>query len=277
MAAVDPLRLYLKEINSIPQVTEEEIKELYKAMAKGDENAKKRMIEGNLRLVVNLAKHYTRQSMYGLDFLDYIEEGNLGLIKAIEKYDPKSGYKFSTYAYWWIRQYIQRAILNQSKSIYIPVYAYDTIKKLIRVSEQLQQELERRPTTKELSDKLQFSMTKTRRFLQDMSVFEKAASLDSEIEDNTDIFLKDLIPDEERYSPDQAFSILKMHDELNEIMGKLTDLEMEVIKLRFGFYDGKRYTLRQIGKMKKLTHERIRQIEKKALERLKRIAARMNL
>lgn len=277
MTAVDPLRLYLKEINSIPQVTEEEIQELYKAMEKGDENAKKRMIEGNLRLVVNLAKHYTRQSMYGLDFLDYIEEGNLGLIKAIEKYDPKSGYKFSTYAYWWIRQYIQRAILNQSKSIYIPVYAYDTIRKLIRVSEQLQQELERRPTTKELSDKLQFSVTKTKRFLQDMSVFEKAASLDSEIEDNTDIFLKDLIPDEERYSPDQAFNILRMHDELNEIMGKLTSIEIEVIKLRFGFYDGKRYTLRQIGKMKKLTHERIRQIEKKALERLKRIAARMNL
>ena len=173
---LDSVKLYMQELRTLPQASEEEMAELFPKIKKGDGEAKKRLIEGNLRLVISIAKRY---SCYGLDFLDLIEEGNVGLIKAIEKYDPKMGYNFSTYAFWWIRQYIQRAILNQTKTIHIPLYAYEAIKKLINVSEEMRRELERQPTTAELAKKLRLSIKKTRKFLQEIQVFERVGSLDS--------------------------------------------------------------------------------------------------
>jgi len=264
----------MQELRTITQVTEKEMAELFPKIKKGDEQAKKRMIEGNLRLVISIAKRY---SCYGLDFLDLIEEGNVGLIKAIEKYDPKMGYNFSTYAFWWIRQYIQRAILNQTKTIHIPLYAYEAIKKLINVSEKMHEELERQPTTAELAKKLRLSLKKTRKFLQEIQVFEKVGSLDSPLGDKFDIFLKDLVPDEKKESPDYVVDLIKSHEELAEILKKLTPQELKVVKLRYGMVDGKGYNLREVGEKMNLSRERIRQIEKRAVERLKKIVLRTQL
>ena len=272
--SLDSVKLYMQELRTITQVTEKEMAELFPKIKKGDEQAKKRMIEGNLRLVISIAKRY---SCYGLDFLDLIEEGNVGLIKAIEKYDPKMGYNFSTYAFWWIRQYIQRAILNQTKTIHIPLYAYETIKKLINVSEKMHEELERQPTTAELAKKLRLSLKKTRKFLQEIQVFEKVGSLDSPLGDKFDIFLKDLVPDEKKESPDYVVDLIKSHEELAEILKKLTPQELKVVKLRYGMVDGKGYNLREVGEKMNLSRERIRQIEKRAVERLKKIVLRTQL
>lgn len=273
-SSIDSVKLYMQELRTIPQVTEKEMAELFPKIKKGDGKAKKRMIEGNLRLVISIAKRY---SCYGLDFLDLIEEGNVGLIKAIDKYDPKMGYNFSTYAFWWIRQYIQRAILNQTKTIHIPLYAYETIKKLINVSERMHEELERQPTTAELAKKLRLSIKKTRKFMQEIQVFEKVGSLDSPLGDKFDIFLKDLIRDEEKESPDHVVDLIKSHEELAQILKKLSPQEVKVIKLRYGMVDGKGYNLREVGEKMNLSRERIRQIEKRAIERLKKIVIRTQL
>jgi RNA polymerase sigma factor (sigma-70 family) len=273
-SSLDSVKLYMQELRTISQVTEQEMAELFPKIKKGDDKAKKRVIEGNLRLVISIAKRY---SCYGLDFLDLIEEGNVGLIKAIEKYDPKMGYNFSTYAFWWIRQYIQRAILNQTKTIHIPLYAYETIKKLLNVSERMREELARQPTTAELAKKLRFSIKKTRKFLQEIQVFERVGSLDSPLGDKFDIFLKDLIRDEEKESPDRVVDLIKSHEELAEILKKLSPQELKVIKLRYGMVDGKGYNLREVGEKMNLSRERIRQIEKRAIERLKKIVIRMQL
>ena len=273
-SSLDSVKLYMQELRTIPQITEQEMAELFPKIKKGDGKAKKRMIEGNLRLVISIAKRY---SCYGLDFLDLIEEGNVGLIKAIEKYDPKMGYNFSTYAFWWIRQYIQRAILSQTKTIHIPLYAYETIKKLIHVSERMREELERQPTTAELAKKLRLSIKKTRKFLQEIRVFERVGSLDSPLGDKFDIFLKDLIRDEEKESPDRVVDLIKSHEELAQILKKLSPQELKVIKLRYGMVDGKGYNLREVGEKMRLSRERIRQIEKRAIERLKKIVIRMQL
>ncbi len=271
---LDSVKLYMQELRTIPQVTEQEMVELFPKISKGDSKAKKRMIEGNLRLVISIAKRY---SCYGLDFLDLIEEGNVGLIKAIDKYDPKMGYNFSTYAFWWIRQYIQRAILSQTKTIHIPLYAYEAIKKLINVSERMREELARQPTTAELAKKLRFSIKKTRKFMQEIKVFERVGSLDSPLGDKFDIFLKDLIREEEKGSPDHVVDLIKSHEELAQILKKLTPQELKVIKLRYGMVDGKGYNLREVGEKMDLSRERIRQIEKRAIERLKKIVLRMQL
>ncbi|MFB0528305.1 MAG: RNA polymerase sigma factor RpoD/SigA [bacterium] len=273
-SSLDSVKLYMQELRTIPQVTEKEMAELFPKIKKGDGRAKKRVIEGNLRLVISIAKRY---SCYGLDFLDLIEEGNVGLIKAIEKYNPQMGYNFSTYAFWWIRQYIQRAILNQTKTIHIPLYAYETIKKLINVSERMHEELERQPTTAELAKKLRLSIKNTRKFLQEIQVFERVGSLDSPLGDKFDIFLKDLIRDEEKESPDYVVDLIKSHEELAEILKKLSPQELKVIKLRYGMVDGKGYNLREVGERMNLSRERIRQIEKRAIERLKKIVLRMQL
>ena len=273
-SSLDSVKLYMQELRTIPQITEQEMAELFPKIKKGDGKAKKRMIEGNLRLVISIAKRY---SCYGLDFLDLIEEGNVGLIKAIEKYNPKMGYNFSTYAFWWIRQYIQRAILSQTKTIHIPLYAYETIKKLIHVSERMHEELERQPTTAELAKKLRLSIKKTRKFLQEIRVFERVGSLDSPLGDKFDIFLKDLIRDEEKESPDRVVDLIKSHEELAEILKKLSPQELKVIKLRYGMVDGKGYNLREVGEKMHLSRERIRQIEKRAIERLKKIVIRTQL
>jgi len=273
-SSLDSVKLYMQELRTITQVTEQEMAELFPKIKKGDGKAKKRVIEGNLRLVISIAKRY---SCYGLDFLDLIEEGNVGLIKAIDKYEPKMGYNFSTYAFWWIRQYIQRAILNQTKTIHIPLYAYETIKKLLNVSERMREELARQPTTAELAKKLHFSIKKTRKFLQEIQVFERVGSLDSPLGDKFDIFLKDLIRDEEKESPDRVVDLIKSHEELAEILKKLSPQELKVIKLRYGMVDGKGYNLREVGEKMDLSRERIRQIEKRAIERLKKIVIRMQL
>lgn len=272
--SLDSVKLYMQELRTIPQVTEKEMAELFPKIKKGDEQAKKRMIEGNLRLVINIAKRY---SCYGLDFLDLIEEGNVGLIKAIEKYDARMGYNFSTYAFWWIRQYIQRAILNQTKTIHIPLYAYESIKKLISVSEKMREELERQPTTAELAKRLRLSIKKTRKFLQEIQVFERVGSLDSPLGDKLDIFLKDIVREEEKESPDYVVDLIKSHEELAEILKKLTPQELKVIKLRYGMVDGKGYNLREVGEKMSLSRERIRQIEKRAVERLKKIVLRTQI
>lgn len=273
-ASLDSVKLYMQELRTLPQVTEQEMTELFPKIKKGDGKAKKRMIEGNLRLVISIAKRY---SCYGLDFLDLIEEGNVGLIKAIEKYNPQMGYNFSTYAFWWIRQYIQRAILSQTKTIHIPLYAYEAIKKLINVSERMQEELKRQPTTAELAKKLRLSIKKTRKFLQEIQVFEKVGSLDSPLGDKFDIFLKDLIRDEGKESPDHVVDLIKSHEELAKILKKLSPQELKVIKLRYGMVDGKGYNLREVGERMDLSRERIRQIEKRAIERLKKIVVRMQI
>lgn len=274
MATNDSIRLYMHELRTIPPVTEEEIKKLYKQMKKGDKEAKKRMIEGNLRLVVSIAKHY---SCYGLDFLDLIEEGNLGLMKAIEKYKLGKGHSFSTYAFWWIRQFIQRAILNQTRAIHIPLYAYETIKKLIRVSQELEKELQRQPTESELAKKLHLNIEKTKRFMQEIQVFNKIGSLESPIDDKYELFIKDMVREESSKSPDRVYSVIKLHDEVNKILEKLSVQEMKVIKYRFGLIDGKSYNLREIGETMKLSRERIRQVEKKAISKMKYIILRMNI
>ena len=273
-SSLDSVKLYMQELRTIPQVTEQEMVELFPKIKKGDGKAKKRMIEGNLRLVISIAKRY---SCYGLDFLDLIEEGNVGLIKAIEKYDHKMGYNFSTYAFWWIRQYIQRAILSQTKTIHIPLYAYEAIKKLINVSERMREELERQPTTAEVAKKLRLSIKKTQKFMQEIRVFERVGSLDSPLGDKFDIFLKDLIRDEEKGSPDRVVDLIKSHEELAQILKKLSPQELKVIKLRYGMVDGKGYNLREVGEKMDLSRERIRQIEKRAIERLKKIVLRMQL
>jgi len=272
--SLDSVKLYMQELRTIPQITEEEIAELFPKIKKGDGKAKKRMIEGNLRLVISIAKRY---SCYGLDFLDLIEEGNVGLIRAIEKYNPKMGYNFSTYAFWWIRQYIQRAILSQTKTIHIPLYAYEAIKKLINVSERMHEELERQPTAAELAKRLRISMKKTRKFLQEIRVFENVGSLDSPLGDKFDIFLKDLVREEEKESPDHVVDLIKSHEELAQILKKLTPQELRVIKLRYGMVDGKGHNLREVGEKLHLSRERIRQIEKRAVERLRKIVIRMHL
>ena len=269
--SLDSVKLYMQALRTIPQATEEEMAKLFPKIKGGDNLAKKRMIEGNLRLVISIAKRY---SCYGLDFLDLIEEGNVGLIKAIEKYNPKMGYNFSTYAFWWIRQYIQRAILNQTKTIHIPLYAYETIKKLINVSEKMQVELERQPTAAELAKRLRLSIKKTQKFLQEIQVFEKVGSLDSPLGDKFDIFLKDLVREEAKESPDYVVDLIKSHEELAQILKKLTPQELKVIKLRYGMVDGKGYNLREVGERMNLSRERIRQIEKRAVERLKKIVQR---
>jgi RNA polymerase sigma factor (sigma-70 family) len=272
--SLDSVKLYMQELRTLPQVTEQEMAKLFPKIKKGNGEAKKRLIEGNLRLVISIAKRY---SCYGLDFLDLIEEGNMGLMKAIDKYAPKMGYNFSTYAFWWIRQYIQRAILNQTKTIHIPLYAYETIKKLINVSEKMYRELERQPTTAELAKKLRFSIKKTRKFLQEIQVFERVGSLDSPLGDKFDIFMKDLIREEEKESPDYIVDLIKSHEELAEILKKLTSQELRVIKLRYGMVDGKGYNLREVGEKLHLSRERIRQIEMRAVERLKKVVLRMQL
>ena len=259
----DPVRMYLKEIGKVSLLSADEEIELAKRMEKGDEAAKKRLAEANLRLVVSIAKRYVGRGML---FLDLIQEGNLGLIKAVEKFDYTKGYKFSTYATWWIRQAITRAIADQARTIRIPVHMVETINKLIRVSRQLLQELGREPTPEEIADKMDMSVERVREILK---ISQEPVSLETPIGEEEDSHLGDFIQDDNVPVPADAAAFTLLKEQLVEVLSTLTDREQKVLRLRFGLDDGRARTLEEVGKEFNVTRERIRQIEAKALRKLR--------
>ena len=259
----DPVRLYLKEIGKVPLLTAEEELDLAMRMEAGDIEAKKKLAEANLRLVVSIAKRYVGR---GMSLLDLIQEGNLGLIKAVEKFDYKKGFKFSTYATWWIRQAITRAIADQARTIRIPVHMVETINKLIRVSRQLLQELGREPTPAEIGKEMGFSEEKVREI---QKISQDPVSLETPIGEEEDSHLGDFIPDEDAPAPAEAASYTLLKEQLSEVLGTLTEREEKVLRLRFGLDDGRTRTLEEVGKEFNVTRERIRQIEAKALRKLR--------
>lgn len=259
----DPVRMYLKEIGKVPLLSGEEEIELAKRMEDGDEEAKKKLCEANLRLVVSIAKRYVGRGML---FLDLIQEGNLGLIKAVEKFDWRKGYKFSTYATWWIRQAITRAIADQARTIRIPVHMVETINKLIRVSRQLLQELGREPKPEEIAKEMDMSVEKVREILK---IAQEPVSLETPIGEEEDSHLGDFIPDNDAPAPAEAAAFSMLKEQLIEVLETLTPREQKVLKLRFGLEDGRARTLEEVGKKFEVTRERIRQIEAKALRKLK--------
>ena len=259
----DPVRMYLKEIGKIPLLTPEEEMQLAMEMAEGSEDAKRRMAEANLRLVVSIAKRYVGR---GLLFLDLIQEGNLGLIKAVEKFDYTKGYKFSTYATWWIRQAITRAIADQARTIRIPVHMVETINKVIRISRQLLQELGHEPTPEEIAKEMQMPVEKVRDILK---IAQEPVSLETPIGEEEDSHLGDFIPDEDASEPAEAASFSLLREQLMDVLDTLTPREKKVLELRFGLADGRTRTLEEVGKEFKVTRERIRQIEAKALRKLR--------
>lgn len=259
----DPVRMYLKEIGRVPLLTAEEETELAKRMEQGDEEAKQKLCEANLRLVVSIAKRYVGRGML---FLDLIQEGNLGLIKAVDKFDWRKGYKFSTYATWWIRQAITRSIADQARTIRIPVHMVETINKLIRVSRQLLQTFGREPTPEEIADEMGISVDKVREILK---IAQEPVSLETPIGEEGDSHLGDFIPDEDVPAPADAAAYAMLKEQLVDVLNTLTDREQKVLKLRFGLEDGKARTLEEVGKEFDVTRERIRQIEAKALRKLR--------
>ena len=259
----DPVRMYLKEIGKVPLLTAEEEKELAMKMEAGDMEAKKRLAEANLRLVVSIAKRYVGRGML---FLDLIQEGNLGLIKAVEKFDYRKGYKFSTYATWWIRQAITRAIADQARTIRIPVHMVETINKLIRVSRQLLQELGREPTPEEIAEELDMPVERVREILK---ISQEPVSLETPIGEEEDSHLGDFIQDDNVPVPAEAAAQTLLKEQLDEVLDTLTEREQKVLRLRFGMNDGRARTLEEVGKEFDVTRERIRQIEAKALRKLR--------
>ena len=259
----DPVRMYLKEIGKVPLLSAEEEIELAQRMEEGDQEAKKRLAEANLRLVVSIAKRYVGRGML---FLDLIQEGNLGLIKAVEKFDYRKGYKFSTYATWWIRQAITRAIADQARTIRIPVHMVETINKVIRVSRQLLQELGHDPSPEEISAEMNMPVDKVREILK---IAQEPVSLETPIGEEEDSHLGDFIPDEAASEPSEAASFTLLKEQLVDVLGTLTPREEKVLKLRFGIEDGRTRTLEEVGKEFNVTRERIRQIEAKALRKLR--------
>lgn len=259
----DPVRMYLKEIGKVPLLTAEEEIELAKRMEEGDQEAKKRLAEANLRLVVSIAKRYVGRGML---FLDLIQEGNLGLIKAVEKFDASKGFKFSTYATWWIRQAITRAIADQARTIRIPVHMVETINKLIRVQRQLLQELGREPLPEEIAEAMELPVERVREI---QKISQEPVSLETPIGEEEDSHLGDFIQDDNVPVPadEAAFTLLK--EQLSEVLGTLTEREQKVLRLRFGLDDGRARTLEEVGREFNVTRERIRQIEAKALRKLR--------
>ena len=259
----DHVKMYLKEIGKVNLLEPAQEIELAKQMADGDENAKKRLAEANLRLVVSIAKRYVGR---GMTFLDLIQEGNLGLIKAVDKFDYSKGYKFSTYATWWIRQAITRAIADQARTIRIPVHMVETINKLTRVSRQLVQELGREPTHDELAKELGMSVDKVREISK---ISQEPVSLETPIGEEEDSHLGDFIPDDDAPAPSDAASFVLLKEQLVDVLKTLTPREEKVLRLRFGLDDGRQRTLEEVGKEFNVTRERIRQIEAKALRKLR--------
>ena len=259
----DHVKMYLKEIGRVDLLSAEEETELARRMAEGDEEAKKKLAEANLRLVVSIAKRYVGR---GMMFLDLIQEGNLGLIRAVDKFDYEKGYKFSTYATWWIRQAITRAIADQARTIRIPVHMVETINKLVRVSRQLVQELGREPTPEELAKGLNMSVEKVREISK---ISQEPVSLETPIGEEEDSHLGDFIPDDDAPAPSEAASYVLLKEQLVDVLQTLTPREAKVLKLRFGLIDGRQRTLEEVGKEFNVTRERIRQIEAKALRKLR--------
>lgn len=259
----DPVRMYLKEIGKVPLLSAEEEIELAKRMEMGDDEAKKSLAEANLRLVVSIAKRYVGRGML---FLDLIQEGNLGLIKAVEKFDYRKGYKFSTYATWWIRQAITRAIADQARTIRIPVHMVETINKLIRVSRQLLQELGREPAPEEIAEEMGMPVERVREILK---ISQEPVSLETPIGEEEDSHLGDFIQDDNVPVPADAAAFTLLKEQLVEVLGTLTEREQKVLRLRFGLDDGRARTLEEVGKEFNVTRERIRQIEAKALRKLR--------
>ncbi len=259
----DPVRMYLKEIGKVPLLTADEEIEIAKRMEAGDEEAKAKLTEANLRLVVSIAKRYVGRGML---FLDLIQEGNLGLIKAVDKFDHRKGFKFSTYATWWIRQAITRAIADQARTIRIPVHMVETINKLIRVSRQLLQEYGREPTPDEIAHVMNISENKVREIIK---IAQEPVSLETPIGEEEDSHLGDFIPDEDAPAPADAASFTLMKEQLMDVLDSLTPREEKVLRLRFGLDDGHQRTLEEVGRVFKVTRERIRQIEAKALRKLR--------
>lgn len=263
IAIDDPVKIYLKEIGRVPLLTAEEEIELAARMAQGDKYARKRLSEANLRLVVSIAKRYVGR---GMQFLDLIQEGNLGLIKAVEKFDYTKGYKFSTYATWWIRQAITRSIADQARTIRIPVHMVETITKVKKVSSQLLHENGHEPTPQEIADRLGITVDRVREILR---ISQDPVSLETPIGEEEDSHLGDFIPDEDAPAPAEAASRTLLKEQLSEILGTLTPREEKVLRLRFGLEDGRPRTLEEVGKEFDVTRERIRQIEAKALRKLR--------
>ena len=259
----DPVRMYLKEIGKVPLLSANEEVELAKRMEAGDEDAKRQLAEANLRLVVSIAKRYVGRGML---FLDLIQEGNLGLIKAVEKFDYKKGFKFSTYATWWIRQAITRAIADQARTIRIPVHMVETINKLIRIKRQLLQELGRDPTPEEIALEMEMDPDKVREILK---IAQEPVSLETPIGEEEDSYLGDFIPDDEVQAPSDVATFTLLREQLSNVLHTLTDREQKVLRLRFGLDDGRARTLEEVGKEFDVTRERIRQIEAKALRKLR--------
>jgi RNA polymerase primary sigma factor len=263
VAIDDPVRMYLKEIGRIPLLTAEEEVELAKRIEAGDEEARRHLAEANLRLVVSIAKRYVGRGML---FLDLIQEGNLGLLKAVEKFDYRKGYKFSTYATWWIRQAITRAIADQARTIRIPVHMVETINKLVRIQRQLLQELGRDPLPEEIAEEMDISEERVREI---MKIAQEPVSLETPIGEEEDSHLGDFIEDEDALAPAEAASFLLLKEQLEDVLETLTPRERDVLRLRFGLDDGKARTLEEVGQKFKVTRERIRQIEAKALRKLR--------
>ena len=263
IAIDDPVRMYLKEIGKVPLLTADQEIELARRLEEGDESAKQQLAEANLRLVVSIAKRYVGRGML---FLDLIQEGNLGLIKAVEKFDYRKGFKFSTYATWWIRQAITRAIADQARTIRIPVHMVETINKLIRISRQLLQEYGREPTPEEIAKEMGISESKVREIIK---IAQEPVSLETPIGEEEDSHLGDFIPDDDAPAPAEAASFALMKEQLTEVLDTLTPREEKVLRLRFGLDDGRQRTLEEVGKEFNVTRERIRQIEAKALRKLR--------
>ncbi len=259
----DPVRMYLKEIGKVPLLTAEEEIEIAKRLETGDEEAKKKLSEANLRLVVSIAKRYVGRGML---FLDLLQEGNLGLSKAVEKFDDRKGFQFSTYATWWIRQAITRAIADQARTIRIPVHMVETINKLIRVSRQLLQQYGREPTPEEIAKEMGISESKVREIIK---IAQEPVSLETPIGEEEDSHLGDFIPDDDAPAPAEAASFALMKEQLLDVLDTLTPREEKVLRLRFGLDDGRQRTLEEVGKEFNVTRERIRQIEAKALRKLR--------
>ena len=265
--ADDSVRLYLREIGKVPLLTVEEEQELAKKAAEGDKKAKDRMVEANMRLVVSIAKRYTGR---GLDFLDLIQEGNTGLLRAVEKFDPEKGFKFATYATWWIRQAITRAIADQARTIRIPVHMVETINKILRTSRKMTQELNREPTIEELAKEMDMEPEKVENALR---IKQDIASLDASVGrdgDDEDSVLGDFVEDEERVSPEDSAANQILKEQLASIISTLSDREQKIIKMRFGIGGERPHTLEEVGAEFSVTRERIRQIEAKALSKLRK-------